>query len=55
MDVLVSNAQADWTSVTTLRKLEPPLTSALQAYQDRALASEQSFEHVVRLQAAVQG
>ena len=55
MDVLASNVHADWTHGKVLRKLVRPIKSALQAYKDRAVATGQSYKHVVMLQAAVQG
>ena len=55
MDVLASNAHADWTHGNVLRKLVEPIESALQAYKDRAVATGQSYKHVVMLQATVQG
>ena len=35
--------------------LVPPITAALQAYKIRAARTGQSLEHVVMLEAAVQG
>ena len=55
MDVLASNAHADWTHGNVLRKLVPPIAAALQAYKARAVATGRSYKHIVMLQAAVQG
>ena len=55
MDIMVDQASTDWTCAEMLCKLVLPIRSALQAYKDRAAATGQSFEHVIMLQAAVQG
>ena len=47
--------EGDLTSVEALLKMLPPLESALQAYRDRAMTTNKSLEHVVLVQAAVQG
>lgn len=55
IDTMIDHVSADWSCAETLRKLVPPIESALQAYKDRAVADGHSFEHVIMLQAAAQG
>ncbi|CAL5223079.1 g5538 [Coccomyxa viridis] len=55
LDVLVENTGADFSRANVLIKLVPSITAALQAYQARAAQCGQSFEHMVWLEAAVQG
>jgi len=53
--ILLDNPGSDFLNVQDLLKFEGPIEEALQGYQTQAVATGQSFEHTVRLQAAVLG
>jgi len=55
LDLMLASPNADYTRPKALAKLLPPMTEATQAYKDRALAAGRTFEHIVRLEAAVRG
>ncbi|CAL5223081.1 g5540 [Coccomyxa viridis] len=55
LDALVENADADFLQADGLGRLVPSITAALLAYKTRAAQCGQTFEHMVRLEAAVQG
>ena len=55
LDELVEIPEDAFLHTHVLIKLVPAVTAALQAYQARATQCGQPFEHMVRLEAAVQG
>lgn len=55
LDALLENPQADFTRPQDVAMLAAPTEKALLGYVARAALSGQSFEHTVRLEAAVQG
>ncbi len=55
MDALLEHHSEDLTSVDDLLKMVAPLERALESYRNRAVAAKRSPEHMVMLEAAVQG
>ena len=55
LSVMLRRPKRDWTCATGLARLLGPMEKVLQMYKARALASGQSFQRTVRLEAAVLG
>lgn len=55
LSVMLRKPKRDWTCATGLARLLGPMEKVLQMYKARAVASGQSFERTVRLEAAVLG
>ena len=53
--VMLWSPKMDWTCAKGLARLLGPMEKVLQEYKARAVASGQTFEQTVRLEAAVLG